>query len=71
MNDIYNIENNWKNCKSLCVEFENDLVDYILKGKIRHKGVKIRVKSIDISKKLIELKSSIVKQRQDYKGDYS
>jgi len=71
MSDNHNIGDSWRSCKSLCVEFENELIDYILKNKQRHRGVKIRNKSVDIGKKLINLKASITKQRQDYRGDYS
>jgi len=69
--DFYNIINDWEKCKSLTVELEKD-VDNFLQHPISKKlCIVARKKSKDIEKLGKKIKKNIVRQRQDYKSDYS
>jgi len=69
--DFYNIKSDWEECKKLTVELEMD-VDIFLQHPLSRKlCIVVRKKSKHIEKIGKKIKKNIIKQRQDYKSDYS
>lgn len=69
--DCYNLKNDWENFKYLIGELEQDVEIYLKKPGSRKWCTFVRKKSKDIELLGKKIRKNTLKQRQDYKSDYS
>ena len=69
--DFYNLKNDWEKCKLLIDELEKDVEKFIKRPTSRKWSSLARKKSKNIEKLGKKIKKNIIRQRQDYKSDYS
>lgn len=69
--DCYNLKNDWENFKKLIDDLEQDVEVYLKRPGSRKWCTLVRKNSKDIDDLGKKIRKNTLKQRQDYKSDYS